>query len=300
MTRTPATERFAPSPTGRLHLGHAYSALLSHDRIRSEVGRFVLRMEDLDRGRVRAEYEQGILDDLAWLGIEWDGAVVRQSERKALYSAALDRLARLGLIYLCTCTRRDIAEAVSAPQEGSPMTGPDGIVYPGTCREKGYALTGDGALRLNIGRAIDILGGAIAVEGLEWHESGLGTGAGLGVATGRLDSSVLVRGTGDIVLRRRDGAAAYHLAVVVDDADQAITRVSRGEDLREAVPVQRLLQALLDLPTPEYSHHRLIRDDQGKRLAKRHDALSLMQLRNDGVTPREIRERLGLPHHPSR
>ncbi len=288
MTNTPATERFAPSPTGRLHLGHAYSALVSHDRIRGEGGRFLLRMEDLDRGRVRPEFEQGIIDDLTWLGIQWDGEVVRQSERTQLYTAALDDLIRHGLIYRCTCTRRDIAEAASAPQEGAPMIGPDGLVYPGICRNKGLALDGDGALRLDIRAAIAFLGGEAAVNRLDWRETGVGA------MTGQLDCHELINGTGDIVVRRRDGAMAYHLAVVVDDADQAITRVSRGEDLREAVPIQRLLQALLGLPTPEYCHHRLIRDEAGKRLAKRNDALSLMQLRRDGVTPEDIRERLGL------
>lgn len=246
-------------------------------------------MEDLDSGRVRPEYEEGIIDDLAWLGIRWDGEIVRQSQRTELYADALARLSQDGLTYLCTCTRRDIAQAVSAPQEGSPTIGPDGVVYPGTCRESGHDLNDEGALRLNLSAAIDFLGGDAALDQLEWLETGMGAGIG------RLDASLLMDGTGDIVLRRRDGAAAYHLAVVADDADQAITRVSRGEDLRDAVPVQRLLQALLGLPTPEYHHHLLIRDETGKRLAKRHDSLSLARLRHDGVTPIDIRRRLELP-----
>ncbi|MEM8699103.1 MAG: tRNA glutamyl-Q(34) synthetase GluQRS [Pseudomonadota bacterium] len=283
------TERFAPSPTGRLHLGHAFSALLGHDAARRAGGRFLLRLEDLDRARSRMVFETGIAEDLTWLGLTWDGAVIRQSDRQKAYDAALARLTQAGLTFTCRCSRRDIAEAAAAPQEGSPAVGPDGMIYPGTCRLAGHAPGPGTALRLDIRAAVAHLGGARALPNLSFREIGLSE-----PLTQRLSAAALIEGAGDIVLSRRDGAAAYHLAVVVDDAHQGVTHVTRGEDLLPATPIHRLLQALLDLPVPIYRHHRLIRDAQGKRLAKRDDARSLAALREAGETAQSIRAMLDL------
>lgn len=277
------TERFAPSPTGRLHLGHAFSAILAHDQAMAMGGRFLLRMEDLDRGRVRRAYIDGIREDLDWLGLHWAEPVLLQSTRISAYDAAIDALSDRDLVYACRCTRREIQEAIAAPQEG----GPDGPTYPGTCRDAGLAIGPETALRLNMDRALDVIG--VALPGLHFDETSSGTKRSHSILDADLSCTA-----GDVVLRRRDGAAAYHLAVVVDDAHQGITHVTRGEDLLPATPIHRVLQALLDLPTPIYHHHRLIRDADGKRLAKRHDALSLETLRTSGVTPAQIRERLGL------
>jgi glutamyl-Q tRNA(Asp) synthetase len=285
-------ERFAPSPTGDLHLGHAFSALTAHDAARAAGGRFLLRMEDLDRSRVRAEFVEGIERDLRWLGIAWDGPALFQSERRAAYAAALERLAGRGLAYACACTRRDIAEAAAAPHEGTPPAGPDGVVYPGTCRGLGLAPGPGRAMRLDMRAAAAALGGAAALAGLAFEEIGRGPAG----ETGRiaLDAEALVEGVGDAVLARRDGAAAYHLAVVVDDAHQGVSHVTRGEDLFPATPLHRLLQALLGLPVPVWRHHRLIRDEAGRRLAKRDRARSVAALRAAGETPEGIRARLGL------
>ena len=293
--RAPPVERFAPSPTGELHLGHAFSALTAWDAAQSGGGRFLLRLEDLDAGRVRESFAGAILEDLAWLGIRPDGPVLRQSTRAEAYAAALDRLAGRGLVYACSCTRRDIAEAASAPQEGAPQHGPDGLVYPGTCRGTPPDAT-DGALRLDMARAIDSLGGPGAVARLSVEEIGAGPGGETGTIA--LDPGALVAGTGDAVLRRKDGAAAYHLAVVVDDAHEGVSHVTRGEDLFAATPLHRLLQALLGLPVPVWRHHRLIRDAQGRRLAKRDRDLALSALRAAGVTPAGVRARLGLAPAP--
>lgn len=278
-------ERFAPSPTGRLHLGHAYSALLAHDCARAADGRFLLRLEDLDAGRVRPAYADAILEDLRWLGVAWDGPVIAQSSRKDAYAEALAELADRGLTYRCRCTRRDIAEAASAPQEGATI-GPDGPLYPGTCR--GLALPSEEgtAVRLDMARAAALLGSVTCYE----------SGAGPQGETGALSigAEALVRGVGDVVLARRDGTPAYHLAVVVDDAWQQVTHVTRGEDLFSATSVHRVLQDLLGLPEPIYRHHRLIRDEAGRRLAKRDDARALASLRREGLTPADIRARVGL------
>lgn len=258
--------RFAPSPTGPLHLGHAFAALVAAER----GDRFLLRIEDIDQTRCRPEYEQAIYDDLAWLGLRWETPVLRQSTRGAAYAEALDLLAQKGLTYHCTCTRADIRAALSAPQ------GPDGPIYPGTCRDKHHA---EGALRLNIARATANL------PDLSFTESG---------QEHRFNPRQLVQTMGDVILSRRDIGTAYHLAVVVDDAFQGITEVTRGEDLLPATPLQVVLQHLLDLPTPRYHHHRLIRDDQGKRLAKRDDARALAKYRAEGATPQDIRRMVGL------
>ncbi len=286
---TPPVERFAPSPTGRLHLGHAFSAITAHDAARAAGGRFLLRLEDLDRSRVREAHAQAILEDLAWLGISWDGPVLRQSARGPAYAAALERLSAAGLVYACACSRRDIAEAAAAPQEGAAPLGPDGPVYPGTCRGRGLAPLPGRALRLDMAAALAHLAG----KALAFDEIGRGPEGQTGRQ--RLDPQALSTGAGDIVLSRRDGAVAYHLAVVVDDAHQGVTHVTRGEDLFTATAIHRLLQALLALPTPVYRHHRLIRDEAGRRLAKRDDARAIAHLREEGWSPSGIRRAVGLP-----
>lgn len=275
VARMPAVTRFAPSPTGPLHLGHAYAALVAADR----GDRFLLRIEDIDRTRSKPEWEQAIYADLSWLGLTWDQPVMRQSARLPHYQTALETLARQGFTYHCTCKRGDILAALSAPQEGAPVFGPDGPVYPGTCRGMHRP---DGAIRLNMGAAMARL------EEVSFQETGTRPG------TRRFDAARMAREIGDIVLARRDIGTSYHLAVVVDDAAQGITEVTRGEDLFDATAIHVILQRLLDLPTPAYHHHRLIRDDQGKRLAKRDDARALSKYRAEGLTPADIRRLVGL------
>ena len=282
-------ERFAPSPTGLLHLGHAYSALLAHDRARKAKGRFLLRIEDIDTTRSRPEYEAAILEDLAWLGIEWEEPVMRQSERFDAYRAVLDQFRERGLLYPCTCTRKQIAAAMSAPQEGAE--GPP--VYPGTCRGRGFdGAAGDYALRLDMRKALASLGGAGVVKKLHFKETGKGPNGEKGKIA--LDMAALIEGVGDIVLARKDIPASYHLSVVLDDAFQEITHVTRGHDLFSATPIHRVLQALTGRPTPLYHHHALIRDETGKRLAKRDDARAIATLRMEGRTPGEVRAMVGL------
>ncbi|NEY88766.1 tRNA glutamyl-Q(34) synthetase GluQRS [Tabrizicola oligotrophica] len=268
--------RFAPSPTGPLHLGHAYAALVAAGRS----DRFLLRIEDIDRARCKPEFEAAILDDLRWLGLSWEIPVMRQSDRLPAYDAALARLYETGLTYHCTCTRGDIKAALSAPQEGAAMIGPDGPVYPGTCRGKGHRA---GALRLDMAAAMARLGE------IGFHETGVRAGEHI------YSVAQMIEKVGDIALARRDIGTSYHIAVVVDDAAQAITEVTRGEDLFEATAIHVVLQRLLGLPTPAYHHHRLIRDDQGKRLAKRDDARALAKYRAEGATPEDVRRMVGLP-----
>ncbi len=248
-------------------------------------GACLLRIEDLDATRVRPEFYQGIQEDLAWLGLTWPEPVLVQSEHSARYEAALNRLAGLGVTYPCGCTRADIRAAQSAAQEGDPAL----PVYPGTCRGRPMADRGPGdAVRLDLEKALAL----VADTPLDWREKGP-KARGLH----RLDPDALRAGAGDFVLARRDiGAAAYHLSVVVDDAAQGVTHVVRGEDLLDATPVHRLLQSLLNFSTPIWLHHRLIRDDQGRRLAKRDDARSLAELRAGGATPADIRRLVGLEH----
>ncbi|WP_372886776.1 tRNA glutamyl-Q(34) synthetase GluQRS [Shimia sp.] len=285
--------RFAPSPTGPLHLGHAYSALLAHDMARAAGGRFLLRIEDIDSTRSRPRWEQQIYQDLAWLGITWDAAPMRQSERLPAYRAALQALWARGLLYPCTCKRRDIATAASAPQEGAaPVHGPDGLVYPGTCRDKARdaaaPLPEGAALRLDMGRALASLGVA---PDLGFEDSGEATAAQARI---RLTPAALRDGVGDIVLSRRDFPGSYHLSVVIDDAAQGVTKVIRGADLFEATQIHVVLQRLLGLATPRYHHHRLIRDAAGKRLAKRDDARAIAKYRAEGASPADIRRMVGL------
>ncbi|WP_097930039.1 tRNA glutamyl-Q(34) synthetase GluQRS [Monaibacterium marinum] len=277
-------ERFAPSPTGPLHLGHAYSALIAA----RTADRFLLRMEDIDTARCRPEWEAQIFDDLHWLGLHWEEPVLRQSQRLALYQDAVAQLTAAGLTYRCTCTRADIKAALSAPQEGAPMHGPDGLIYPGTCRNAGHVAQ-DAAIRLNMRTAIAYLGD---VSGLHFTELDAGDNGEQGQQA--LSAEHLQNGIGDVVLARRDIGTSYHVAVVVDDAAQGITHVTRGRDLFPATPLHRLLQALLDLPTPAYRHHRLIRDEAGKRLAKRDDARAVSTLRAEGWTQGDVLRAIGL------
>ena len=270
MTARPAT-RFAPSPTGPLHLGHAWSALVAHDRARELRGDFRLRIDDIDAGRVRAAFRAGIDADLAWLGLTVDGPVVVQSANAAAYAAALDRLRGMGLLYPCFCTRSDIAASVSAPH------GPDGPLYPGTCR----ALSPDQvAERMAAGRVpawrIAMAAAVQRAGPLHWQDERAGA------VTARPDL------LGDVVLGPRDRIAAYHLASTIDDAMMGISHVVRGADLFHATHVHRLLQALLSLPVPVWHHHRLIGGADGRRLAKRDNAAALATLREAGVDPAKL------------
>ncbi len=276
--------RFAPSPTGPLHLGHAYSAIFAHDMARKAGGQFLLRIEDIDQSRARPHWEVQIYDDLHWLGLTWDGPVLRQSDRLNVYRETLERLWERDLLFACTCTRRDIEAAASAPQEGVQY-GPDGLIYPGTCRERGARHPGaplpDSALRLNMTRA---------ARDIRFEEV-----CALHKGAHNVSRADLIDKVGDVVLARRDMGTSYHLAVVLDDAAQGITHVTRGADLFDATQIHVLLQDLLELPTPTYCHHDLIRDENGKRLAKRDDARAIAKYREDGASPDDIRRMVGLP-----
>lgn len=276
--------RFAPSPTGPLHLGHAHSALTGWERGGPEG--FLLRIEDIDASRCRPEWEALIEEDLAWLGLCWPRPPMRQSERRPLYAETVARLAAMGLTYPCRCRRADIRAALSAPQEGAPLHGPDGLVYPGTCRGRPMAEAGpDDAVRLDMARAAAMVGPSRFLDTGPVH---LGEHA--------VTAEALVTGVGDVALARRDIGASYHVAVVVDDAAQEIEEVVRGADLFEATAIHVLLQALLGLPTPLYHHHELIRDEAGRRLAKRDDARSIRSYREAGLSADEVRAMAG---HPS-
>ncbi|MEP3844895.1 MAG: tRNA glutamyl-Q(34) synthetase GluQRS [Paracoccaceae bacterium] len=285
--------RFAPSPTGPLHLGHAYSAILAHDMARAVGGTFLLRIEDIDTTRARTEWERQIFDDLAWLGLTWDGAVMRQSDRIANYQFALRRLWQTdGVLYPCSCSRKDIMAALSAPQEGDGLHyGPDGVIYPGTCRDVVFPddmLPENQAIRMNMANVLS----ALNPKSICFSESGIqdeGHPKEMHFSHGDLLQNV-----GDIVLSRKDFIGSYHLSVVLDDAAQGIMHVVRGEDLFDATKIHVVLQQLLDLPTPTYHHHTLIRDEQGKRLAKRDDARAISKYRAEGATPCDIRDMVGL------
>ena len=274
--------RFAPSPTGLLHLGHAHSALFAWRKARESGGRFLLRIEDIDPGRCRPEFDAAIFEDLAWLGLTWEEPVCRQSERLADYEAALERLTALGLLYPCFCTRAEIRQEIEAA--GAAPHGPDGPLYPGICRGRGLAQQerhkAEGkayALRLDVGAATRLAGP------LTWTEKD----------QAEVEATPEIHG--DVVLARKEIPTSYHLAVTLDDARQGITLVTRGEDLRPATHAHRLLQALLDLPVPDWQHHGLVLDETGRRLAKRHDSLSLRALREAGKTPAEVRAMAGFP-----
>ncbi|MGV8986264.1 MAG: tRNA glutamyl-Q(34) synthetase GluQRS [Cypionkella sp.] len=297
--------RFAPSPTGPLHLGHAYSAILAHDLAKAEGGTFFLRIEDIDQTRCRPEWEAQIYYDLHWLGLRWPEPVMRQSERAPAYHTALQTLWSRDLLYPCTCSRRDVIESASAPQEGTEaITGPDGVVYPGTCRAKRHfpnspaPLPTDCALRLDMGQAATLVcdlhgtGTLPRQSSIGFQEDGHGPQGQHGWS--QTKENHLITRIGDIVLARREMGTSYHLSVVVDDAAQGVTHVTRGEDLFDATPIHVTVQRLLSLPTPTYHHHRLIRDEHGKRLAKRDDARALSKYRAEGATPDDIRRMVGL------
>lgn len=279
-------ERFAPSPTGLLHLGHAYSAAVGWMSARRSGGEFLLRMEDLDAGRCRPEYYQAIEEDLRWLGLDWDRTILCQSDRTQAYDDALSDLEALGLVFRCVCTRKDLQSAVSAPHAGEDGT----IVYPGTCLGRDIDLDEPHAVRLNMHRAIEHVGGSNRIADMTYDS--LRADGKRCIET--VSSESLLKHHGDVVLRRKDGVAAYHLAVVVDDAYQRVTDVTRGADLFEVTELHRLLQNLLRLPTPRYFHHRLILDETGKRLAKRDDARSIRQFRSAGHPPAAVFARIGL------
>ncbi|MGJ8676070.1 MAG: tRNA glutamyl-Q(34) synthetase GluQRS [Akkermansiaceae bacterium] len=269
--------RFAPSPTGHLHLGHAYAALYAYDLAAQHGGDFLLRYEDIDITRVRAEYYPAIEEDLAALGIKWSSEPLRQMDRLVQYGEALEKLQLRGVAYPCFCTRREIENAANAPH------GSEGPIYPGTCRklserQRSARMHRDDThcWRLDAEKAFSITG-ALSF-------------------TDQIHGSISVEPflLGDVVLARKDIATSYHLAVVIDDAYQQITDVSRGDDLLSSTHVHRTLQHLLDLPEPRYHHHHLILDEQGKRLAKRCDSLSLKNMLKSGQTTHEIRQSLGL------
>lgn len=272
--------RFAPSPTGLLHPGHACSALFAFHEALKSGGRFLLRIEDIDSTRCRREFETMLLEDLAWLGLNWETPVRRQSEHLAEYAAVAETLRRGGFLYPCFCTRKDILREIE--RAGGAPHGAEGPLYPGTCRrlstderEARLAVGRDHAWRLDLGRALEVTGP------LTWVDLGRGL---LRAEPERL---------GDAVLVRKDIGTSYHIAVVWDDASQGVTRVTRGEDLLEATHLHRVLQVLLGLPEPKYFHHGLIRDQSGRRLAKRDESETLRSLRARGEAPETLRRRLG-------
>ena len=279
--------RFAPSPNGYLHLGHGYSALLNHHMARERGGRFLLRIEDIDIGRSRPEYEAAIYEDLAWLGIEWEQPVMRQSDRFAAYELALEQLGEAGLVFPCFCSRSDIAHNVGDLDDWP--CDPDGQpLYPGTCR---HLDAHERNRRLSSGRSaarrLDMIAALDRVEGkVVWQEF-METNEGRYISA---EPSLW----GDAVLGRKDVPTSYHLAVVVDDAAQGVTDIVRGEDLFGATSLHRLLQTLLGLPAPNYHHHPLLTDDEGLKLSKSTRSKSLRELRAEGVTAVEIRKRVGL------
>jgi glutamyl-Q tRNA(Asp) synthetase len=277
------TFRFAPSPNGYLHLGHAYSVLLNFDLARACGGRLLLRIEDIDTGRARPEFEAAIYEDLAWLGLAWETPVRRQSEHFDDYANALEKLDRLELLYACDCTRGDIARVVERQPEW--RQDPDGApIYPGTCKAKPHAparellRAGGVALRLDMAKAC-----ALIREPLVWREHGMG------------EITATPPEWGDVILARKDTPASYHIAVVVDDALQGVTDVVRGRDLFRATSVHRLLQHLLGVTAPDYRHHPLMVDEAGEKLAKRRFSKSLRDLRAEGATPADVRRMTGLP-----
>jgi glutamyl-Q tRNA(Asp) synthetase len=274
----PIVTRFAPSPTGFLHLGHAFSAMTAWRRAREAGGQFLLRLEDIDPSRCRPEFAEAIQEDLHWIGLDWDGPVRVQSEHLPDYKAVLDTLSDSGLLYPCFCTRADIAREIDA-SVAAPHA-PDGsLVYPGTCRalsaDRRAVRIAEGerfALRLDMRRA--------ATESLSYAEETLG------------DTRCDPPAFGDVVLARKDAPASYHLCVTHDDALQGVTLVTRGEDLRAATHIHRLLQALMGWPVPVYAHHRLLTDADGRRLAKRDRAATLRDLRASGASPADVRRSL--------
>ena len=269
--------RFAPSPNGLLHLGHAYAAMVAHDFARERGGRFLLRIEDIDSGRSRAEYVEAILADLRWLGLLWDGEVIFQSDRWDSYAAAVERLKSMDLLYRCFCTRTSMRQAQA---DDSQAEGPDGPIYAGTCRHLDLALAEKRALtephswRINIAKAIARTGP------LAWLDERHGK------------QVICADKLGDVVIVPKDTPVAYHLAVTLDDARDGITHVVRGDDLFASTDIHRLLQALLELPTPVYFHHPLLLDESGAKLSKSRDSASLSVLRMTGRDGYELLQQL--------
>ncbi len=300
--------RFAPSPTGPLHLGHAFSAITASDRAKTNGGAFLLRIENIDPIRSKSHWENRIFEDLRWLGLDWPEPVLRQSDRFSSYREALDQLVAMGVCYPCRCSRHDIRAALSAPQEGSRSNESGNPVYPGTCRLRSMSDAGThDSIRLNVASALALVGRSTTLASLT-RTNGLGPGlnriectvplsgvtafAEVGpthTGTHQVMKEAMRSRIGDIVLARQDIGTSYHLAVVVDDAGQGVTEVVRGEDLFEATFLHVLLQELLALPHPTYFHHPLVRDGAGRRLAKRDDARSLARYREDGLTAQDVR-----------
>ncbi len=277
--------RFAPSPTGRLHKGHAFSALTAWRAAKEAGGRFVLRIEDIDPTRCRPEFEAGIYEDLAWLGLDWETPVRRQSDHLADYAAVVEALDRRGLLYRCFRTRKEILDAI-----GDAPHGPAEAARPGPhpAKEEAHLLT-EGrpfAWRLSLDRAKEALGGAVW-DALSFIEEGSAPDGETGRVKARPETA------GDVVLARKDAGTAYHLAVTHDDALQGISHVIRGQDLFEATHIQRLIQALMDWPAPVYRHHRLLAGPDGRRYAKRDRSVTLAELREGGLTPEALRAELG-------
>lgn len=277
--------RFAPSPTGLLHEGHAFSAGIAYQRARQAAGRFLLRIEDIDATRCRPEFDAALLQDLAWLGLHWEEPVRRQAQHFGKYRAALDSLAQRGLLYPCFCTRKQV-QAELARIGAAPHAEDGQAIYPGTCR---HLASAERAKRIAQGTSyalrLDIAAAFAGLEPLTWQDETIGT------QTVTLTS--LQQSHGDVVLARKETPASYHLCVTLDDASQGVTLVTRAEDLRGATPLHRLLQALFDLPTPAYAHHPLLRDPSGERLAKRKNAPALRSRREAGEQPADLWRRLG-------
>ncbi len=257
--------------------------MLAHDMAMENGGTFLLRIDDLDQSRARDHWEAQIYDDLTWLGLTWETPVRRQSDHFADYDAALSALSNMDLTYACTCSRRDIEAAANAPQEGVPQFGPDGRIYPGTCRDAGHPYSDAKCIRLNMRAACERTLPAHFEESGPDHSD-----------THALNLDAMVSTVGDVVLARPNMAASYHLSVVLDDEATGVTDIVRGADLFEATAIHVVLQNLLGLPTPRYHHHKLIRDENGKRLAKRDDARAIATYRAEGATPADIRAMVGL------
>jgi glutamyl-Q tRNA(Asp) synthetase len=288
----PPVFRFAPSPNGYLHLGHAYSALLNFDLARQSGGRLLLRIEDIDPARCRPEFEAGIYQDLAWLGISWETPVRRQSEHLAAYRAALEKLTAMGLIYPAFESRAEIARLVAQREaQAAWPRDPDGTpLYPGIAK----SLTPDERVRLldsavPYALRLDMAAARVLSPDLGWTEHGQGPDGETGTVAARPEA------WGDVIIARKETPTSYHLAVVIDDALQGVTEVVRGADLFWSTSVHRLLQHLLGLPQPAYRHHRLVRDGEGRKLSKSTGATGIRELRATGATPADIRNRVGLP-----
>jgi len=271
--------RFAPSPTGHLHLGHAYSALFASESAKRENGKFLLRIEDIDPVRCKPQFTLDLKEDLLWLGLDWEEPARQQAQHLEDYSKALDKLRKLGVIYPCFCTRRDVA--LEAKASGHAPHGPEGPAYPGTCRRLSEIAREARLEKETPNWRIDIARARALTGPLFWHDR----------ARGKMRTRV--RDIGDVVIARKDVPASYHLSVTVDDHLQGVTLVTRGEDLAPATGIHRLLQELLGFEAPDYHHHPLLKNKDGQRLAKRHNALTLRSFREAGKTAEEVRKMAG-------